>query len=86
MKTNNINNYRLVKSCFIAFCEENYLVPYNNCVVWEHEGFSCSAENAIIEESVNYRAVDACCEYCKDGNVDYCFNCHRNNQIDFEQV
>lgn len=85
MKTNNPAFYNLVKSCFIAFCEESGLKPYINPVYFEHEGFSCSAENNE-DETIQFRAVDAACQLCADGGVDYCFNCKRNCQIDFEEI
>ena len=85
LKTDKNHNYRLVRACFIAFCDENELTPYINGVMWEHEGFSCSAANED-GDILQYRAVDACCMNCCDSDLDHCPACNRNNQIDFEEV
>lgn len=85
MKTNRPQNFKLVKGVFYAYCEENSLVPHENAVMFEHGGFSCSAKDSYGEDH-NFRAVDAACSYCEEGAVDYCFNCGRNYQIDFEEV
>ena len=85
LKTSDQSNHDLVKSIFMSFCDERDLTPYLNCVTWEHEGFSCSAENAD-EETVQFRAVDAACPTCLDSNLDTCPSCGRHNEIDFEEV
>ena len=85
MKTNNPQNYRLVKSVFVLFCEKNYLKPYNNPVFFEHDTFCCSAENDD-GDTVQFVAVDAACPYCVNRGVDYCFNCGRSSEIDFEPI
>jgi hypothetical protein len=78
LKTSNPNNYRLIRSVFQRYCKEHGLD--NPQVYFEHEGFSCSADDRY------FRAVDAACPMCLDTDPDYCFNCGRYNKIDFERV
>jgi hypothetical protein len=84
VKTNNPENYELVKACFSAFCGKRDMIPYTNAVYFEHGGFSCTARTE--DEDRHFIAVDAGCPYCIDSKPDYCFNCGLNNQIDFEEV
>jgi hypothetical protein len=82
LKTNNPNKYRLIGSVFMLYCEEQGFE--NPQVYFEHDGFSCSAQDDDEIER-NFRAVDAACPMCLNSGVEYCRNCGRSNQIDFEE-
>ena len=73
------HHYRLVKSCFFAYCNRHGVIPSLTSTIWEDGRFKCYA--SFNGERREYQVTRASCSMCKGGPVDYCVFCGRDNQI-----
>jgi len=83
LKSENVNNYRLVKAIAEVHIHGTYLEDYIVDVFFEHGSFGVKAWNEDGER--NFRVVDSECALCQ-GEVDYCTNCGAHSGMALEEL